>query len=651
MGAEKTNEFEDTPAGWAKRLQMELAASTKELTVWHGQADEATRRYNEDRDDLDQQRLGLFHSDIEIQRCMLYGRMPGVDVTRRYADASDDVARVASEMLKRTLNSDIERESDGFASTLKSALMDWRLAGFGCVRARYEVEFEDGEETPAQTDDAGTEIAPAVPAQQVKSYEAAPIDYVHYGDVRWSPCRIWGEMRIIFYRAYMTRDGLVKRFGKIGEVVPLNAGKHKDDAKDDDSMGNDPWARAEVWEAWVKDSKEVFWFCEGFDQILDRKADPLGLDGFWPSPKPLASNLTTRRFVPVPDYIIARDLYDACDTLFRRISLLEDAVRVVGLFDKNAKGLEAMFSGSAENKLIPVDNWALVAEKGGVPGMISLFPLNEIIQAIDKLTQKLIEKQTLLQQVTGMADIMRGASMQSETATAQSIKARFASVRMQDMQDEFARFASDAQRIKSEIISKHFDPQTIVAASNIENTSDAELIGPAVQLIKDRHHEFRIVVKPEAISMTDYATLQQERVGALSALAQFIGTAGPPLAAIPGGQQLAMEAAQWLISGTKGSSGLEAAFDRVMAAAKQSAMQPKPPPPPDPKIQAAQIKGQGDLQKTQIESDARMKEIAAETHSGVIQEAAKAHFGIMSQEAKARVDAMTAVNKATGASP
>jgi stress-induced morphogen len=104
-----------------------------------------------------------------------------------------------------------------------------------------------------------------------------------------------------------------------------------------------------------------------------------------------------------------------------------------------------------------------------------------------------------------MSDIMRGQASQQTTATEQAIKARFASVRVQSMQDEFARFCSDTQRIKAEIISKHFEPQTIIERSNIMRTPDAQFAEQAVQLIKDKFSEYRITVNPDSVSLTDFA--------------------------------------------------------------------------------------------------------------------------------------------------
>jgi hypothetical protein len=40
--------------------------------------------------------------------------------------------------------------------------------------------------------------------------------------------------------------------------------------------------------------------------------------------------------------------------------------------------LGGFLSEGVENKLIPVDNWAAFAEKGGLKGAISLLPLDRI---------------------------------------------------------------------------------------------------------------------------------------------------------------------------------------------------------------------------------------------------------------------------------
>lgn len=657
------DKFADTPEGWASRWSVEMDAAKDDTKKWHTRGAKVVKRYLDERDSdkNGKRRLNLFHADTETKRAMLYGQLPKASVGRKYGDPDDDEARVASEMLERLLNCDIERNSDTFATALRNALKDWLLPGAGFLRQRYVAEFET---VPAQEamlhPVTGQELAPAVPETQRKTTEDVNHDYVHWKDARWSPCRTWDELRWIAFRAHMARTELVKRFGEeVGKQVPLNT---KKTGRGDDVQKSDPWSRADVWEIWSKEGKEVFWWVEGYGKILDRKPDTLGLDNFWPCPYPLLANLTTDRLMPTPDFSIAQDQYDGIDNLYDRICLLEDAVAVRGAYNKASGDLTALLDTSGQNELIPVDNWALFAEKGGIKGQVDWFPLDMVAAALDKLTQKLSDKIVLLQQVSGVADLMRGASQVSETATAQKIKANFGSIRSRDMQDEFARFASDAQRIKAEIIAKHFDPETILKRSNMERSADAELAQQAVQLIKSDFSAYRIEVKPEAVNMADMASLKQERTEFMQGVSTFFQAMVPLVQAMPGTTPMMLQMIRWAMVGFKGSSTIEGVLDRAIAQSEQQAQQPKPPPPPDPKIVAAQMKSQADMQKTQMTGQlnqqkaqldmqaemartqatlqADLTRIDAETQAEVSKQAAQATFNIQEEHAKHKSAAM-----------
>src|SRR6185436_21175067 len=66
--------------------------------------------------------------------------------------------------------------------------------------------------------------------------------------------------------------------------------------------------------------------------------------------------------------------------------------------------------------------------------------------------------------------IVRGSAAAggAKTATEQRIKGQFASMRLNDMQAEVARFARDTLRIMGEIIAEHFDPMTLYEVSGFE---------------------------------------------------------------------------------------------------------------------------------------------------------------------------------------
>jgi len=111
----------------------------------------------------------------------------------------------------------------------------------------------------------------------------------------------------------------------------------------------------------------------------------------------------------------------------------------------------------------------------------------------------------------GISDIMRGSSKASETATAQKIKAQFGSVRLDYYQNELARWVRDALRIKAEIIAEHFQPETIIAMSNIQYTPDAPLANDAAALIKTLSKtQYRIKVDSDTMAAIDWDARKQE---------------------------------------------------------------------------------------------------------------------------------------------
>ena len=539
---------------------------------------------------------------------MLFGNTPRVEVQRRYEDAADDAARVAAEMLERLLNADIAKQ---FSWAIGEALNDRLLVGFGLGKVRYEAEFETIEYPGlTEVDENGEEyeIAEAYEVEE-KEYEAAPVDYVNWRDVLWSPARTWDEVRWFAFRSYLTRDECVERFGdKIGKAIPVKRSKSRD-ATNDGASG-DPWQRAEIWEIWCKDEEKVYWYADGMTVICDVKDDPLELEGFFPNPMPMMANVTTGSYTPRADYILAQDQYEEVNDLTTRITLLADALRVVGVYDKSSDGIQRMLTDGSQNEMIPVDNWAMFAEKGGVKGQVDWLPLDMIVGAMKTLQEYRSELINLLFQATGMSDILRGSTQSGETATAQSIKAKFASVRVQSLQDDFARFATDLQRLRAEVMIKHFDDESLIAESNMEFTPDAQYLPQALQLIRERFAVFRISIKSETLSAQDMAALRQEKAEFIQGLAAFIQAAAPLAEKSPGAVPTLLEMLKWSMTGFKGSSQIEGVLDAAIATMQQGEGQ-QGPPQPSPEEQKAKAQ----MAQTQQKTQADLMKIAAQTQA------------------------------------
>jgi hypothetical protein len=101
--------YAPTPEGSAKRWLAEFKAAREALEGWHKSAEACDDAYLDEKARDGEKRLNLYPASVDLKEATLYGNVPTVDVSRRNNDQDDDVARVASELLERQLNGDLER--------------------------------------------------------------------------------------------------------------------------------------------------------------------------------------------------------------------------------------------------------------------------------------------------------------------------------------------------------------------------------------------------------------------------------------------------------------------------------------------------------------------------------------------------------------
>jgi hypothetical protein len=584
----------------------EIEAAEKELKKFRERGRIVTRKFIDERGAMESSYkwFNVFYANTQILESALYAQLPKPAVSRKYLDYNDDIARVAALIIQRCITQDLDDPNDNFDSTMRHCVQDRLVPGLATAWLRLETDTEEVSVPPTP----GNDLDPEETTLAIKDQRVV-IDYVFWEDFLWSPCRVWEERRWTGRKAYMDREELVERFGdEKGKACPLNYSTLKtNESMQGVTPVEDVLKKAVVYEIWDRTTRKIVWYCKGMTSLLDEKDDFLGLAGFEPCPRPMLANVSTSNTTPRPDYYMIQDQYTELDSINNRISMLIQACKVVGVYDKSAVGVQRMLTEGFDNQLIPVDNWAMFAEKGGLKGQIDWLPLETVAAVLQQLNaaREVIKGQ--IYELTGIADIVRGASKASETLGAQQIKAQFASVRIKKLQDEVARFAADMMRIKAELMIKHFSPEMLIKKSNIMATGNDEYVAPAMQLLQDEDgFEWRISINADTLAQADYAMEKQDRMDMMTSVSKFMQMMIPMLQQAPKSAPLMLSMMKWAIAGFKNADEIEGMLDKELSGLEQLARQPPPPPQPSPEEQ----KMQAEMQMMQAEMQAKQQEQA-----------------------------------------
>ena len=434
----------------------------------------------------------------------------------------------------------------------------------------------------------------AEPLERVAD-ERTPVDYVFWEDFAHLPARTWEEVTWVARRVYMSEEEGVERFGEIFRTVPLTHLPERYKDTDQDQNVVEGLKKAVVWEIWCKTTKHVYWVSPDTDEILDKKPDPLELETFFPCPKPIYSTITTDSLIPVADFKLYQDQADEIDDITGRIQHLTRALKVMGIYAADEPALARLMKEGNDAVMVPVTNWPAFAEKGGLQNAVQFMPLGEVVQALQTLYSARESCKQLIYETTGISDILRGASSAQETATAQQIKSQFASIRLNDMKDDVARFARDILRLKAEIICSKYQPEIILTVSGIANTPDAQFAPEAIALLKNEPlRNFQIDIQTDTLVELDEQAEKQSRIEFLTATSSFLEKAVQASNVAPDIVPLVMQMLMFGVRGFKTGRDMEGVFEQTTQQIMAKLQQPQEPKP-DPE----QMKVQGQLQLEQ----------------------------------------------------
>jgi len=346
----------------ARRWIAEIGVSEKAQEKWLYRARKIVKLYRKEGSDTQVKRqFAMLWSNTETIRPAIYARPPQPVVSRRFDDA-DPVGRVASEVLERALVYHVDKcDIDGL---LRASASDFALIARGQVWERYvpsygsevvpripvlQITNDAATEYDAEQPEPGAELGyeradgeSLDPDAEIKSddegsyidgepyrpltYEESVTDYVSWDDFGHGVARVWNEVPYVWRRVFMCREELVDRFGEeTGKQVPLDWGPRQDQRQAQLGVEN-LTKKAAIYEIWDKASRKVFWISKSWNRApLDERDDPLGLDGFFPCPRPLLGTCANDSLFPVPDYVYYQDQAEEIDELTAKIGEFQDA--------------------------------------------------------------------------------------------------------------------------------------------------------------------------------------------------------------------------------------------------------------------------------------------------------------------------------------
>jgi hypothetical protein len=301
----------------------------------------------------------------------------------------------------------------------------------------------------------GSFPAAALPVSASPSAPTAPrrwCEPVQWDDFRHGPGKTFDDWPWVSFAHKLTREELEALNKKIGGIVKLDAAVGDSPVKPGQTVP-DSFKRAKVWEVWDKDTRQVYWFAESFDDgPLKVDEDPYELRDFLPIPEPLYQVKRTNTSTPVCEFTLWKALADEVDEITTRIIGLIKVMKAKGLYDGAYAGIVEKLARLDDGELAAADDAGRSMAQGGIDKAIWMWPIETIAKAVEQLYIARDQAKQAVFEFTGVADIQRGQTDPNETLGAQQLKAQWGSLRLQEAQRDVQRYARDLYRLMADLM-------------------------------------------------------------------------------------------------------------------------------------------------------------------------------------------------------
>ena len=571
---------------WLDRIR----AAHKREDTWVKTAEKAETMYRaESKEGTAKQYFNILHSNVETIVPATYNSTPAPDIRRRFND-KDPVSKSVADVLERAII--VQIDDGALDAEMEGVAQSAFLQGRGVIRIRLATEdaatgesadeiddnVEDaaeGEATEGQ--DEESEALEPVEAQQPQGNQRLYFEAVAWKDFRQGPSKRWQDVPWVAFKHTIAGE-TIEEWEKDGAVqAQMSTTLDADDSTKQDGD-------VDVWEVWCKSTKHVYFIKEGDGTVYKSVPDPLGLSGFFPCTKPVQPIEIVGSTQPVTPFSVYEELANELETVTKRIKKIVAGVVVRGgtYAGEIIKEIEKI-TALNDNEIVEMRGVEAMVQNGGLDKAITWWPIEKAVAALQALAQHRESIKAQIYEVTGISDIVRGASNAAETAKAQEIKTQWGSLRIQKMQRLLERCVRDLFVMSAELISTKFTFDNLQRMTGIKITPEMQAV------LADKVTQFyRINVESESTVKADMTKTRGEMAQFLQGTAQYMQTVGPLVQQGVVPAELALEIYSSFARSFKLGKSAEDAISQIGAQMQQQQAQPKPNP--EAEAQAAEAK-------------------------------------------------------------
>lgn len=504
---------------WLKRIKAEEKAHDD----FRKRGREVDEVFNDDLPSDDELFVPLLWSVVQVEHSGIYSSQPVPDV-RPANDEKNPIFKKASDVLERGIAHFVDDQS--FDDNMHRTIDDFLAPGLGVIRVKLDSEIVDvpvkipdpPPHIEAQMDDEDRAALEQARMQTEKDIGNQSIswEYVSWDRFGWEPCNSWRVCDWIYFRHRMTQEQIKARFGRT-----VKASK---DLRDQGDVNSWKKKTFDIYEVWDKKHRRQLFIAKNEAEPLETNRDPLGLANFWPIPLPMMTNIPSSELVPKADY----DYIEAYDVELnrlqeRRMALIEQ-IKAVGGHDQGMPELADIYEledGQSE----PIPNLAQRTQGGGVDSVMFQLPLEEKVIVLAKLTEQIQFVKAQVDEILGIADIVRGVSNAKEGVGTQELKGRWVGIRLSRKRDLVAYTVREMFRIMGQLLSTHFTDE------NLTRLTQMEIDQEVLQLLRnDLLMDFAIDIETESTVAKDEFQERATRQEMLASVGQYVSTVLPAVA-------------------------------------------------------------------------------------------------------------------------